>query len=378
MKVVADENIPYVEEVFSHVGEVSTCPGRDIDAHVLSDTDILLVRSITQVGEPLLKRTKVKFVGTATIGVDHIDQKYLKKKKIGFTSAPGSNATSVAEYVISALLNLAKKNSFKLRDKSIGIIGVGNVGSRVEHRCRKLGMEVKLNDPPLFEKSGNPKYRKRGELFDCDIITVHTPLNREGKYKTLHMVDKAFLEKTKKGVIFINTSRGPVVDQRALKAFLDKGHFLGTILDVWENEPGIDVELLDKVDVGTPHIAGYSFDGKVRGVEMVYRAAVEYFDIESKWRLELPEPLVPEIKFKKKHKNEDDYLRNAVFPVYNVSEDDTRFRMIKMVEQKKKRGYFDKLRKEYPLRREFANTKVIMEKGSAGIKERLRALEFIV
>jgi len=192
MKIVADENIPFVKECFASIGDVQTLSGRKITPDAIAEADILLVRSITPVNEKLLAGSKVKFVATATIGFEHIDVEYLKNKSIGFASAPGSNANSVADYIIAALLSVAQKHKITLEGKSIGVVGVGNVGSKVAKKCVALGMIVKLNDPPLLRRTGDSKYRPIDELFDCDFITLHTPLTREGQDKTYHLADNFF------------------------------------------------------------------------------------------------------------------------------------------------------------------------------------------
>jgi erythronate-4-phosphate dehydrogenase len=378
IKIVADENIPYVAEVFDHFGEVVTIQGRNITPTVVADADCLLVRSITKVNEELLKGSKVKFVATATIGFDHIDTAYLAKRGIGFASAPGSNATSVAEYVVSSLLNIAEKYSFKLAEKKIGIIGVGNVGSRVATRCRALGMNVILNDPPLFDKTGNEDYRPIEALYNCDILTFHTPLSKDGKYPTRHIINKEFLSKTRTGLVLINTSRGSVGNTADILDAINGGHVSAAVFDVWEKEPEISAGLHEKTDIATPHIAGYSFDGKVRGTEMIYRAAAAFFEVESQWRLELPPPIVPEVTLSRKYNSVEEALREVVYKVYNVMGDDARMR--KMAEESiDNRGkFFDKLSKEYPVRREFANTHVILSKKDAALSNLLEAMDFSV
>jgi len=218
MKIIADGNIPFVAECFSSIGEVEVVSGRDITPNVVSGADVLLVRSITRVGADLLAEGRVRFVATATIGFDHINIEYLSRNNIGFASAPGSNANSAAEYVIAALLNIAKHHSIDLDGKSIGIIGVGNVGSRVAKKCEALGMKTYLNDPPLQRQTGDSKYLPIEELFDCDFITLHTPLTFEGGDKTFHLADEKFFKSLKAGCIFVNAARGGVVDSSALKA----------------------------------------------------------------------------------------------------------------------------------------------------------------
>ncbi|MEN6384457.1 MAG: 4-phosphoerythronate dehydrogenase PdxB [Phycisphaerales bacterium] len=357
MKIIADENIPFVKECFSSAGDVTTVHGRKITKDILKDADALLVRSITKVDKELLEGSNVKFVATATIGFEHVDTEYLKNKQIEFASAPGSNANSVAEYVTSALLNLAEKYHFDVSKKSIGIVGVGNVGSRVEKKAKALGMKVVLNDPPLKRQTGEDKYRPLNEIFDCDIVTLHTPLTKEGIDKTYHLANENFFAALKDGAIFFNTCRGSVHDTIALKKAISTKKLSACVLDVWEKEPDIDVELLDMVDFGTPHIAGYSYDGKVIGMIMIYNAFCNFFGIKPKFTAQsfLPEPKLPEILIK----NEKNPLLFAVNSLYDISKDDENLRRIKNEPVDKRGVYFDSLRKNYPIRREFVNTKII-------------------
>ncbi|MHB0946114.1 MAG: 4-phosphoerythronate dehydrogenase PdxB [Sedimentisphaerales bacterium] len=363
MKIIADENIPFVKECFSSVGECLTCHGRKISNEILKDADALLVRSITKVDEKLLAGTNVKFVATATIGFEHIDIDYLAKNNIGFSSAPGSNANSVSEYITSAILNLADKYDFDIAKKSIGIIGVGNVGSRVEKKVKALGMKVVLNDPPLARQTGDEKYRPLKEIFDCDIITCHTPLNSDGIDKTYHLADEAFFKSLKKGAIFINSSRGKVHDTGALKNAISAGKLAAAVLDVWENEPNIDIELLEMVDFATPHIAGYSYDGKVAGMIMIYEAFCRHFGVEKTGKIEdfLPVPKISEIFIKN---NEKKPLRFAVNALYDIRKDDFALRLMKNEPAVQRGAFFDALRKNYPVRREFQNTTVRVDDAS--------------
>lgn len=362
MKIVADQNIPFVKECFSSIGDVAVISGRDITADIVRDAEILLVRSITQVDEKLLSGSKVKFVATATIGFEHVDLDYLNAKKIGFSSAPGSNANSVAEYIVAALLEIGKKHNIELADKSIGIIGVGNVGSRVEKKCRAIGMNIVLNDPPLHRQTGDDKYRPLEEIYKCDFVTIHTPLTYEGEDKTYHLADEAFFDKLKSGAVFFNSSRGGVVDTDSLKNAIKSGRITAAVLDVWEEEPAIDVDLLEIVDIGTPHIAGYSYDGKIAGMIMIYNAACAYFNLEAKYQIGdfLPKPAVPEIKMRTKGFTDQQILRAAVNEIYKIKEDDQKLRSILNLPLGKRCSTFDKLRKEYPVRREFQNTKIIL------------------
>jgi len=395
-KIVADANIPYVVECFSSIGEVKVVNSREITPDVVTDADALLVRSVTRVDSSLLAGSKVRFVGTATIGFDHIDVDFLRRRNIGFASAPGSNANSAAEYVIAALLEIGHKHKITLEGKSIGIIGVGNVGSRVAKKCAALGMKVKLNDPPLYRKSGDPKYLPIEELFDCNFITLHTPLTFQGIDKTFHLADEKFFENvgcarhTKKLVVgtahptswtvLINTSRGGVVDSSALKAAIETGDLKAVVLDVWENEPNIDMELLEMVDIGTPHIAGYSLDGKVAGMIMIYNAVCQHFGLDAKFDVEdfLPEPAVPELTINPDDSDEQEVLCRAVRKIYNISEDDRRLRQISEEAAEKRGKFFDDLRKDYPVRREFQNTRIILETPCQSFAEKLAGIGFKV
>jgi erythronate-4-phosphate dehydrogenase len=378
MKIIADENIPFVTECFSSIGDVETVSGRKMTSTLVSDADVLLVRSITQVGADLFAGSKVRFVGTATIGFDHIDIEYLSRNNIGFASAPGSNANSAAEYIIVALLNIAEQHGIDLEGKSIGIVGVGNVGSRVANKCLALGMKVYLNDPPLQRQTGDSKYLPIEKLFDCDFVTLHTPLTFEGEDKTFHLADKSFFDSLKTGCVFFNASRGGVVDSGALKAAIKTGRLQAVVLDVWENEPNIDIELLEMVDIGTPHIAGYSLDGKIAGMIMIYKATCEYFGLEAKFDIDsfLPGPAVPELKINPNSGSEQDVLWGIVEEIYNIKADDIRLRRM-LEESVKERGkYFDSLRRNYPVRREFQNTKITLENPCLGLAKKLAGIGF--
>jgi erythronate-4-phosphate dehydrogenase len=372
MKIVADANIPFVEECFSSIGEVETVAGRDMTTEMIVNADILLVRSVTKVDSGLLSPNRVRFVGTATIGVDHIDTEYLRDNNIGFASAPGSNADSVAEYIVAGLLELGKNPE----GKSIGVVGVGNVGSKVAKKCEALGMKVCLNDPPLARQTKDAKYLSIEKIFDCDFVTMHTPLTFEGQDKTFHMADEKFFQSLKKGCVFFNTSRGEVVDSEALKGAIKGGRLGSVVLDVWEDEPNIDVELLEMVDIGTPHISGYSLDGKVTGMVMIYKAACEYFGIDVQYGIEdfLPEAAVPKLEVDSRSVDIEDVLRHTVKRIYDIKKDDSDLRWILEQPISKRGKYFSGLRKNYPVRREFGNTKVVTDNKI--IAEKLNGIGF--
>jgi len=380
VKIIADENIPFIKDCFSSIGQVTLSSGRDINADLASDADVLLVRSITKIDQSLLEKSRVKFVATATIGTEHIDTKYLRESGIGFAYAPGSNANSVAEYVIAALLALAKKHKFELDGKSIGIIGVGNVGSKVAQKAAALGMNVLLNDPPLQRQSGSEKYLPLHRLFDCDFISLHTPLTFEGQDKTFHLADDGFFSSLKDGAFFINTARGGCCDTQALKGALRSKHLGGAVIDVWEDEPNIDAELILKADLATPHIAGYSFDGKVAGVSMIYNATCEHFGIEPKYKAGdfLPAPELALITIDETADNEQTIIHDTVQQLYTINRDDFNTREILIVPPDERGQFFDDLRKNYPVRREFANTKLTFNDPACRLAEKLNALGFKV
>ena len=380
MKIIADTNIPYVQECFSSIGDVIVIGGREITREIIADTDILLVRSITPVFADLLTDSNVRFVATATIGFDHVDVNFLRRNSIGFASAPGSNANSAAEYVIAALLEIGKKNNITLEGKSIGIVGVGNVGSKVAKKCRALGMKVLLNDPPLYRQTDDPKYLPIQELFDCDFVTLHTPLTFDGLDKTFHLGDENFFKSLKKDCCFINASRGGVVNSNALKSRIQSGDLQAVVLDVWENEPKIDTQLLEMVDIGTPHIAGYSLDGKIAGMIMIYNSVCKYFGIEPKYKADdfLPEPEVKTIEINQDTQNNQDTLLDIVRRVYKIEKDDAALRQM-LKEPAEKRGrFFDNLRKNYCIRREFQNTEVVLDDNNSTLAKTINGIGFMV
>jgi erythronate-4-phosphate dehydrogenase len=373
LKIVADPNIPFVTEAFGPLGEVRLVHGREITADTVRDADILLVRSITPVNAALLDGSRVRFVATATIGFDHVDQEYLTRKRIGFARAEASNANSVAEYVVAAMLSVAMSRKFHLRDKTLGVIGVGNVGSRVVRYAEALGLRVLQNDPPRQRAEKLQHFVSLERVVaEADIITLHVPLAREGADATFHLFDKDRLDALEdRKPVLLNTARGAVVDNRALLKAIDGERLGGVVLDVWENEPNISPELLDVVDIGTPHIAGYSFDGKVNGVRMIYEAVCEFFNIPPEWTPKLPPPPIPRLRVLVEPGTDDeDALHDAVRRVYDIAADDAALR--KSVRQ------FDKLRAEYPVRREFFNTELVLRGGNEALRAKFAAIGFKV
>jgi erythronate-4-phosphate dehydrogenase len=364
MKIVADPNIPFVREAFAALGEVTLDPGRSISAERIRDADVLLVRSVTAVNAALMEGSRVKFVATATIGTDHVDEAYLASRGIGFASAAGSNANSVAEYVIAALLELAHRHKFRLSDKQLGVIGVGHVGSRVVRYAEALGMRVLQNDPPRQRVENLPDFVSLDRvLTESDIVTLHVPLDDT----TRHLLHRDNM----RGFTLINTARGAVVDNKALLKAIDGERIRGAVLDVWENEPNISPELLDIVEIGTPHIAGYSFDGKVNGVRAIYEAACKFFGFQPTWTPTLPPPVVPKIELSVSSGEDDEsVIQRIIKRVYDIAVDDAALRKNVLA--------FDKLRAEYPIRREFFNTELALRGASESLRQRAAGLGFKV
>lgn len=377
MKIIADRNIPFASEAFLNLGKVELLPGRDIEKDNIVDADVLLVRTVTRVDRKLLDGTDVKFVGTATIGFDHVDTTYLEDNSIGFSYAPGCNANSVSEYIIAAFLNLAQKLKFPLRGKKAGIIGCGNVGSRVVEKLKVLEMETLENDPPLFDQTGDTRYVPLERILEeSDFITVHTPLSEIGKYPTFHLCDDDFFSRASKKPCFINSSRGGVCDTGSLTRALKSGDISAAVLDVWENEPDIDTRLLHLLTIGTPHIAGYSLDGKVNATKMLFNAVCRHFNIKNEWAPSLmPEPENPVISLKPSGDPEN-VIGEAVEIAYNIGSDDKMLRKLADYPTGQKQEFFDSLRNEYPVRREFSSYTVTGKYSRTGVFEKLEKLGF--
>jgi len=385
MLIAADENIPCVGEAFSRLGEVRTFVGRSLSPGDVREADCLLVRSVTRVGRELLEGSRVRFVATATIGTDHIDEAYLASCGIGFASAQGSNAESVVEYVFAALFTLARREGFALAERTLGVVGVGNIGSRIERVGAALGMSVLACDPPLARATGDSRFRPLDELIEAaDVLTFHVPLSREGPDATRHMIGERLLGRVRPGCILINTSRGAVADNRALlRALSGGGRRVGpVVIDVWENEPGIDAGLLEAAALGTSHIAGYSLDGKVNGTKAILDAACRHFGLEARWEPSeaLPPSPLPRLELDATSEGDEERLLDeAVRAVYEIEADDARLRRMLSLPEGERGAHFDGLRKNYPVRREFHGTEVVLRgRASESLRAKLRALSFRV
>ncbi len=379
MKIIADYQIPRAQQIFSDIGEIKLCDGREITPQLISDADILLIRSVTRINADLLCDTNVRFVASATSGIDHVDIEFLKQHQIGFAYAPGSNAQSVVEYILSSLFILANQKDFQLQDKVVGIIGCGQVGSRLLESLRVIGVKCVVNDPPLRDKTGNAMYRDLKETLTADIITLHVPLADNGPYPTRQLVNENFLSKINPQGILINTSRGSVIDEGSLRQFLKFHDDFSVVLDVWENEPDIDRELLACVDIGTPHIAGYSTEGKMRATEMIYFEACRFFNLEPRNQLskKLSDMRWQEFKIAE-DVNDQDAIFMAVLTHYDVRSDGAALRRMLEISKEQSACYFDELRKNYPVRREFPATTVHIPSNRDGLAQKLMRLGLTV
>lgn len=369
MKIIIDNKIPFLKGLLEPLATVEYVQGDKISNEVARDADAIIIRTRTLCNAGLLRDTEVKFVGSSTIGTDHIDTDWCLGRGIFIASAPGCNSGSVMQYLCSSLIYLINKYDIEPGKTTIGIIGVGNVGSKVAAMAETLGFNVLLNDPPREQAEGSSGFVPLGKLLDVsDIVSLHVPLTLKGKHRTRRMADRIFFKMMKKGSILINTSRGDVVDEKPLLEAMQDGKIKAAVLDVWKNEPEINKALLDRVDLGTAHIAGYSADGKANGSMMVVRQLAEYFDLPLKsW---LPENIMPPekplIDLRDCSGDEMELISKAVFHTYDIEKDS------KLL--KSNPGDFEKLRGDYPNRREYHAYKV---KGDNNLLiNKLKALGF--
>lgn len=371
LKIVADENIPAVETYFGHLGEISRYPGRQLQREQLKDADILLVRSVTPVNEQLLAGTPVQFVGTCTIGTDHLDIDYLQQQGIRYSSAPGCNANSVVEYVFTALAAL----EVPWWQSCVGIIGCGNVGGHLYRQLKKLGLDCRVYDP-LLAPGSIEDLTDLNSVLGADIICVHAPLTKTGDHPSFHLLGETELAQLRQGATLISAGRGAVIDNQALLKLLPQRQDLRIALDVWEPEPGLDSRLLEAVELGSPHIAGYSLDGKVTGTAMIYNAVCDHLGIAAAAESEglAVEDLMIDLTAMSLSHNAEALLQTAILGAYNIRGDDQRLReMIQQSESHEARCLgFDLLRKHYPERREFRHWQVKLTSAQAAL-----TLEFI-
>lgn len=372
MKIVIDNKIPFIKGVLEPYAEVVYLPGKEMTSEVVRDADAIITRTRTKCCESLLKGSAVKVIATATIGFDHIDTDWCESNGIIWRNAPGCNSWSVKQYVSSVLVRLAEKHSLRFEDLTLGVVGVGNVGSKVAEAARILGCKVLLNDPPRARKEGPEAFVSLDEIVaKSDIITVHVPLTKDGEDCTLHLFDAGRIAQLRPSQILINSSRGPVVDNAALKAALKAGGLRGAVLDVWEGEPDLDPELVDLLDFATPHIAGYSADGKANGTTMSVRTVADVLGLPlTAWTASgLPAPpQALEFELDAAGKTRQQVLSEAILHTYDVAEDTAALRA--------DLGAFEKLRGDYPVRREPTAFTVRLRNAAPELAESLIKLGF--
>lgn len=373
MKIVIDKDIPYIMDAFSKKTNIKATyiKGAEISNEVLTDSDALIIRTRTVCNDKLLRNTKTKVIATATIGYDHIDTEYCKQNNIKWSNAPGCNSESVNQYVAAAISKLALSRRTSIKDLTIGIIGVGHVGTKVKLTAEALGMNVILSDPPRAVAENNPSLDKLNEIIDnADIITLHTPLVMTGIYKTFHLANEDFFQRLKKSPYIINTCRGEVVDTTALKTALRNGLCRGAVIDCWENEPNIDLDLLKLCDIATPHIAGYSKDGKANGTTQAVQFVSKILGLGmDDWKCfphEKPTDPIIDISLIKGDNTEEIAMR-TILQTYDIQLDN------KTLQEEP--YSFERQRSKYQTRREF-NSYTISNCNSAQLEKILSKLNF--
>jgi erythronate-4-phosphate dehydrogenase len=348
VKILIDDKIPYIQGAFENVAEVVYLPGSKTTSEIAKDADAIVTRTRTICNEKLLDGSSVKFIATATIGYDHIDTDFCEANGITWTNAPGCNSKSVEQYIASTIMVLAEKYNWNLSEKTIGVVGVGNVGSKVARICEIFGMKVLLNDPPRERAEGSTKFVSLETIQnEADIITLHVPLNMKGEDATFHLGNDEFLNSLKCKPVLINSCRGEVTETNAVKAALKANKIATFVCDCWENEPDLDLNLLALTEIATPHIAGYSKDGKATGTLMSVQAISEFFGLGlENWQpTGVEAPNEPEFEIDGSGLTEQQIISKAILHTYNIRNDDKTFR--------NNPELFEQLRGDYPTRREF-------------------------
>jgi len=371
MKFIIDDKIPYIQGALEPFGEVLYLSGSKTTPEIVRSADAIISRTRTICNEKLLAGSAVKIIATATIGFDHIDTDYCDKAGIQWTNAPGCNSKSVEQYIASALFVLAERKGFELQGKTIGVVGVGQVGSKVARVCELFGMKVLLNDPPRARIEGAEKFCSLKQIMqEADFITLHVPLNMQGEDATYHLADDRFFQSLKRKPFLFNSCRGEVLETNTAKAAVRNELISGLVIDCWENEPDIDLELLGMVDLATPHIAGYSKDGKANGTTMSIQALSRFFGLGiDDWKaqnVEVPENTL--IEMDGNALTDEEMLSMAVLATYDIRIDDADLR--------RNPELFEKLRGDYPVRREYPVFTIQCHNVGQNIQVKLEALGF--
>ena len=375
LKIVADDKIPFLRGVMEPYADIAYLPGAAITADDVREADVLFTRTRTRCDEALLTSSRVRLIVTATIGFDHIDTDYCQRAGIRWVNAPGCNAASVRQYIAAALVTIVRQRGLRLADTTLGIIGVGHVGRGVADAAQALGMRVLLNDPPREEREGSDAFTSLDELLrQSDIVTCHTPLTADGPHPTHHLASRAFFDRMRRGAAFINSSRGPVADSAALRDAVQRGRLAAFVLDTWEGEPDIDRTLLRNALIATPHIAGYSADGKANGTAVCVRTCSQMFGIDAltDWfPPTLPAPPMPkDFMLDATGRTDEEVFYEAVTHTYPIDADSARL--------KASPETFERQRGDYWTRREFPCFRLRLTGASRRAEEGLRRLGFRV
>jgi len=375
MIIAVDRALPYWKEAFSNLGDARPFTGNELRAEFLRDVDALVVRTVTSINADLLQGSAARFVGAASAGMDHVDHDFLKRKGIYFCSAAGCNADAVSEYIIAALHTVAARRNWTLAEKSLAVIGVGHVGSRVARKAGVLGMKVLLCDPPLRDATGDDKYQTFDKVLGADILTFHTPLSDDCPYPTRHLLNRDVIDRLGAGQFLINASRGEVFDNRALLYALREKKIQGAVLDVWEGEPEIDYSLLELADIGTPHIAGSTLDGKIRAVTLIRDQLFEFFKIASPLNTNGFYPPLRRIR-PQTDGSPQDKISYALRKAYDIAKDDAALRGLASLPEKFRGKSFEQLRASHFLRQEFPHYTVELDESDHSLADIFTGIGF--
>ena len=376
MKIVADKAIPFVEPFFSTLGQVELLSEAELTAATVREADCLVVRTVTRVNEELLARSRAQCVASATSGTDHIDLDCLRARGIPVFDAKGCNAEAVAEYALSSLFALSADNGLELEGKIAGIIGCGNTGGRLRQLLDAIGVETRVYDPFLRDKNGSLVFQELDEVLEADIISLHVPLTTAGEHPTWRMVGRDFLQRLKWDVTFINTSRGSVVDERELLRFAKRNPASWLVLDVWDNEPCINQELLAAAAIATPHIAGYSLDARVNATRRVYEQARDFFGLSARPpAVSLPPRAMAELRLDK-FGDDMEAAQTAVLAAYDPRRDCAALREMMNFGPTQRGMFFRSLRVNYAPRREFSSLRLRLPETASALSAKLSRLGF--
>lgn len=376
MKIVADKAIPFVEPFFSTLGQVELLSEAELTATTVREADCLVVRTVTRVNEELLARSRAQCVASATSGTDHIDLDCLRARGISVFDAKGCNAGAVAEYALSSLFALSADNGLELEGKIAGIIGCGNTGGRLRQLLDAIGVETRVYDPFLRDQNGSLVFQELDEVLAADIISLHVPLTTAGEHPTWRMVGRDFLQQLKWDVTFINTSRGSVVNERELLRFAQRNPASQLVLDVWDNEPCINQELLAAATLATPHIAGYSLDARVNATRRVYEQARDFFGLSARSpAVSLPPRAMAELRLDK-FGDDMEATQTAVLAAYDPRRDCAALREMMNFGPTQRGMFFRSLRVNYAPRREFSSLRLRLPETAGALSAKLSRLGF--